>query len=105
MRFDSYEDASWHNDTMPMKGNIMSTLSVRQIVAERLREIGADGLCRDDYGCSCCIEDLAPCSIWQENAFGCLAAKSRSMTEDEHEYWGVYADDAPVIYVPMEVEK
>lgn len=72
--------------------------TVRAIVADYLREIGADGLCAGPVigeSCGCGLDDLMPCS---EGCAGCVPAKREQVSEDEREDWGV--DEW---YVPMEV--
>jgi hypothetical protein len=36
-------------------------MTVREIVIEKLKALGAEGLCNDDLECGCEIEDLCPC--------------------------------------------
>lgn len=77
----------------------MGTKTVRVIVADYLRAIGADGLCAGpDIGesCGCGLDDLMPCS---DDCAGCVPAKLVPVPEDERE--DCFVDEW---YVPMEVE-
>ena len=54
--------------------------TVKSIVIEKLKEIGADGLCNEDCGCR--LSNLIPCGSMIEN---CVPAKL-SQDYDHREY-------------------
>lgn len=56
-------------------------MNVIEIIADRLRLIGADGLCRD--GCGCSINDLIPC---ESDPSFCVPAKGRAILPEEEDY-------------------
>ena len=56
-------------------------MNVIEIIQDRLRLLGADGLCRD--GCGCSINDLIPCE--SDPAF-CVPAKGRAMLPEEEDF-------------------
>lgn len=65
--------------------------TVKEIVADYLREIGADGLCHPATECGCGVDDLQPCNYGN---FECVPAKKVPVPDE-------YADDVDEWYVPM----
>ena len=53
----------------------MGKIDVKTIIIDRLKEMGADGLCDPHEPCGCGIDDLFPCD--NINA-GCLPAKKHT---------------------------
>ena len=58
-------------------------MTVREIIVEKLKELGADGLCT--HGCGCGVEDLAPCG---SDHSWCVPARRRVLPLDESEWTG-----------------
>lgn len=48
----------------------MKSMNVKEIIIAKLKELGADGLCSEDCGCS--IDDFCPCG---EDCLDCVPAK------------------------------
>lgn len=72
--------------------------TVRDIIRNHLRSIGADGLA-DGVDCGCGVDDLMPCHDW---AGDCVPARMRLATsEDAKAGW---IDEGAEIYFPMEKE-
>ena len=72
-------------------------MNVLAIISDRLKELGADGLCNESCGCG--LSDLAPCG---EHFGYCEPAKRRIATKkdaDSHLYGDWEVGDT--IYVPM----
>lgn len=65
-------------------------MNVKEIIIEKLKEIGADGLCDEDCGCS--IDDLFPC--YTCNLSNCVPAKLiKNPDQSEADY--------PEIFIPL----
>lgn len=47
-------------------------MDVRTIMAQRLKQLGLDGLCSPDCECACLVDDLAPCGAIPAD---CVAGK------------------------------
>jgi len=59
-------------------------MDVKDIIIEKLKVLGADGLAMSECGCS--IDDLAPCC---DNPLECMAAvRKESVTAEEKEQFG-----------------
>lgn len=59
-------------------------MTVKEIIINHLKNIGADGLCNENCGCG--IDDLQPCC---EDFSTCVPAKRVKCDVDcEHEGWG-----------------
>jgi len=71
-------------------------MNVKDIVIEKLKEIGADGLCTE-YNCSCDFDDFMNCGAY--DIVDCMAAKKRLATQDEIEEFGL--DAGAEIYAPI----
>lgn len=48
-------------------------MRVLELVAQNLRQLGADGLCNDECGCG--LDDLAPCKDWIGDCVPAMAVK------------------------------
>jgi len=55
----------------------MSEMTVKEIVADWLKEHGCDGLCGEECGCD--FEDFRPCD---EPSFDCVAAMKGPVPEE-----------------------
>ncbi len=67
-------------------------MTVKEIIIEKLTELGADGLCYENCGCG--IDDLIPCSKSIED---CVPAKLKKADEQEYRYLKTGNE----IYVPL----
>jgi len=56
------------------------TMSCKEIITAKLKELGADGLCGENCGCP--IDDLCPCS---ENCLDCVPAQKKKCKNCEYE--------------------
>ena len=70
-------------------------MTVVQKITEWLKEIGAEGLCFDECGCS--IDDICPCS---NNCLECEPAKKISKEEALKQGY-CFEDDCDYIFVPL----
>jgi hypothetical protein len=68
-------------------------ITVKDILIERLKQLGADGLYCDHCGCG--LDDLAPCGAAQ---LGCVAARHVKTTPESH---AMYAEFPDGYYVPL----
>lgn len=50
-------------------------MTVKEIVLEKLNELGADGLCNDYAGCYCTIKNLAICGVMFHDCLKCKVGK------------------------------
>jgi hypothetical protein len=66
-------------------------MNVKEIVIEKLKEMGADGLCTSGE-CSCGLDDLMPC--FDGSCSICVPAKKVPVPEDKQE-------DFDEWYVPL----
>jgi hypothetical protein len=71
-------------------------MNCKDIIIEKLKAIGADGLCTD--GCGCGIDDLAPCESYY---LDCVPAKKRKC-DGSCKVECVYRGDADDCYQAME---
>lgn len=71
--------------------------TVKPILIDALKQLGADGLCNNDVECGCGLDDLVPCC---EDCTGCEPARQVTAEQArELGYW-LHPDDDH-IYVPM----
>jgi len=70
-------------------------MTVKEILIEKLKALGADGLCCE--GCGCGLDDLMPCV---SNCDSCEPARKTIATE---ETWCTEIGDE--IYTPLEVKE
>ena len=66
--------------------------TVKEIIKEHLKAIGADGLCNTDGECGCGVDDFMPCYACCGD---CVPAR-KEIAPADHEFAG------EEIYVPME---
>jgi hypothetical protein len=59
-------------------------MKVKDIIEEKLKALGADGLCNSDEQCGCGVCDLAPCECL--NLDECVAAKFIKPKKEEVDY-------------------
>lgn len=64
-------------------------MTVHEIVIEKLRELGADGLCIPGLECGCGIDDLSPCNCMVGD---CIAARLVPCDTGEMDQWYVPLD-------------
>jgi len=68
-------------------------ITLADMIRNELERLGADGLCNNDIGCGCGIDDLAPCDGPQLN---CQPAHAAILTKPRE-----YCDAGDVWYVPL----
>lgn len=58
-------------------------MTVREIIIAKLKEIGADGLCKEDNHCCCTLNDLMECQQqWEcESCCDCHPSKRIGTTK------------------------
>lgn len=61
-------------------------MNVLALLSDKLKELGADGLCNDE-DCGCGLDNLAPCESW---IGGCVPA--RELSEEEKETLGISSE-------------
>jgi hypothetical protein len=66
-------------------------ITVKSILINRLKEIGADGLCNPGEECGCGMDDLAPCFDCMHIS-ECVAAKYIHPKEGDPDYMEEWPD-------------
>jgi len=69
-------------------------ITVKSILIERLKQLGADGLCCDDCGCG--LDDLGVCERGAQ--LDCVPARHVKTTPESHARYAEYPDG---YYVPL----
>jgi hypothetical protein len=72
-------------------------MTVKEIIKEKLTELGADGLCNEECGCS--IHALVPCF---DDFSGCVPAMATVATAENADEYDCDVGDQ--IFIPQEPE-
>ncbi len=71
-------------------------MTVKDIIIEGLKDMGADGLCNIDFDCGCGLDDLEPCSNININE--CVPAR-KILAQTPGSYFPPHVE---IMYIPME---
>ena len=77
-------------------------MNIKTIIEEKLKEIGADGLCSEGISCGCGIADLFPCSS-ESGIENCMPAKKSIATYEDSKKHGFIFEEGQVIYKEMKL--